>query len=91
MEQPVLRIPPGQLSSEALQGLVEEFVAREGTDYGEVEMSRAQKTAQVFSQLDRGDAVILFDPLTESCTIVPKSELRALGISERDDKPAIDA
>jgi uncharacterized protein YheU (UPF0270 family) len=70
-----LRIPPEALSADALQGLVEAFVAREGTDYGEVEMSMAQKCAQVHDGLRRGEAVILFDPLTESCTIVSREQL----------------
>lgn len=80
MDHPVVRIPHQDLSAEALQGLVEAFVAREGTDYGEVELSLAQKCAQVLEQLRRGEAVILFDTLTESCTLVPRSELRTLGV-----------
>lgn len=73
-----LQIPAEALSAEALQGLVEAFVAREGTDYGEVEMSMAQKCEQVRALLRRGDAVILFDPLTESCTIAPREQLGVL-------------
>ena len=28
-------VPPDSLSAEALQGVIEKFVLREGTDYGE--------------------------------------------------------
>jgi uncharacterized protein YheU (UPF0270 family) len=81
MEAPVLRIAPEQLSAEALQGLIEAFVAREGTDYGEVEWSLSQKTEQVRAQLVSGEAVILFDTLTESCTIVPRAQLREFDVA----------
>ncbi len=31
-----LKVPYDQLSPEALQGVIEEFVTRDGTDYGEL-------------------------------------------------------
>jgi len=34
-----VKIPYDQLSPEALHGVVEEFVTRNGTDYGEVEVT----------------------------------------------------
>jgi uncharacterized protein len=72
-----LVIPAGQLSADALQGLIEEFITREGTDYGEVEWSLDQKVAQVRMQLSRGDAVIVFDIAAESCTIMPRDQATA--------------
>jgi uncharacterized protein YheU (UPF0270 family) len=68
-------IPPAQLSPDALAGLIESFINREGTDYGDIEWTLAQKTQQVERQLQCGEALIVFDPLTESCTIVPRREL----------------
>ena len=65
-----IKIPYGQLSPEALQGVVEEFVTRDGTDYGEVEVSLETKIAQVMNQLKSGTAVIVFDQKTETCTIM---------------------
>ena len=44
-------IPYKQISPDALQGLIEEFITREGTDYGEMEFSLAQKVSQVERQL----------------------------------------
>jgi uncharacterized protein YheU (UPF0270 family) len=41
-----LKIPYDQLSPEALQGVIEGFVTRDGTDYGEVEISLETKVAQ---------------------------------------------
>ena len=55
---------------DALRGLVESFVLREGTDYGAREFTHEQKVAQVMAQLDSGEARILFDPETESVTLL---------------------
>lgn len=63
-------IPPEHLSADALSGVIEAFIAREGTDYGEIELSFAEKIEQVRKQLQRGEAVIVFDVLTESCTLM---------------------
>ena len=49
--------------------MIESFVLREGTDYGEREYSLDQKVAQVRAQLQRGQARILFDPETNTVTI----------------------
>ena len=70
-----MKIPHQQLSPEALQTLVEEFVTRDGTDYGDSEVSLEQKTTQVIRMLDKGDIAIVFDAATESCTIVNKTTL----------------
>lgn len=71
-----IQVPAEQLSAEALQGLIEAFIAREGTDYGEVEWSLDEKRAQVEHAIRRGEAVIVFDPITESCTIATPDALR---------------
>lgn len=63
-------IPPTELSAAALRGVIESFVLREGTDYGERDVDFETKIAQVRRQLDRGEARILFDPETESIDIV---------------------
>ena len=68
LTEPVL-IPHGELSAEALHGVIESFVLREGTDYGEREYSLEQKVAQVRAQLERGQARILFDPQSNTVTI----------------------
>jgi uncharacterized protein YheU (UPF0270 family) len=59
-----------QLSPAALRAVVESFVLREGTDYGEREFSLEEKVAQVLRQLERDEARIVFDPHTQSVTIV---------------------
>ena len=67
--QPIV-IPHTELSAEALRGVVESFILREGTDYGEREVSLEQKVAQVLHQLERGEARIIFDATLETVDIV---------------------
>jgi len=69
-------IPHQELSADALRGVIESFVLREGTDYGTYEYSLDQKVAHVMRQLERGEARILFDPNTESVHIVVRDESR---------------
>ena len=64
-------VPLEALSADALRGVVESFVNREGTDYGAVERSLDSKVADVVRQLERGEAKIVFDPESESIDIVP--------------------
>lgn len=65
-----IEVPHTELSAELLQAVIESFVLREGTDYGEREFSLEDKVAKVIAQLKRGDAKIVFDPETDSVTIV---------------------
>jgi uncharacterized protein YheU (UPF0270 family) len=64
-----VEIPVEQLSADALRGVIDDFVLREGTDYGLVEVSLERKREQVLAQLKSGKARVLFDPRTETCTI----------------------
>jgi uncharacterized protein YheU (UPF0270 family) len=65
-----LKIPYDQLSPDALKGVIEEFVTRDGTDYGEHEVPLETKINQVLTQLKNGRAVIVFDPESETCNIM---------------------
>lgn len=64
-----IKIPYDQLSPEALNGVIEEFVTRDGTDYGEKEVPLEIKINQVLKQLKSGKAVIIFDQNLSSCNI----------------------
>ena len=69
-------IPHRELSPEALKGVIESFVLREGTEYGEREVSLEEKVADVLRQLERGEAQVIFHPKLESIDIVvaPRSQ-----------------
>ncbi len=68
-------IPWERLSPEALRGVMEEYVTREGTDYGHAEVPFEGKIAAVRKQLERGEVVVLFDPKSETCNLVPARDL----------------
>jgi uncharacterized protein YheU (UPF0270 family) len=63
-------IPQSAISSEALEGIIKEFVLREGTEYGATDVSLETKVKQVQRQLDRGDVVVVFEEATESVDLV---------------------
>ena len=65
-------VPPAELSAEVLRRVIESFVLREGTEYGEREVALDDKVADVMRQLDRGEAEIVFDPASESVDIVSR-------------------
>jgi len=68
---PPIVVPHTQLSPDALTGVIESYVLREGTDYGERDVSFETKVLQVRQQLERREAHIVFDLNTESIAIVP--------------------
>ena len=67
-----VEVPWKEIEADALRGLIEEFVTRDGTDYGWVETSLEAKVEQVLGQLKSGKAVVTFDTEVESATIVVK-------------------
>ena len=69
-ESAPIRLAPDDLAPDTLRAVIESFVLREGTDYGEHETSLEDKVAQVLLQLRRGQAHITFDPATESVNVV---------------------
>ena len=64
-----------QISDEALHGLIEEFVTRDGTDYGRSELSLEEKAARLMGQLETGGARIVFDPESETVSVVLARDL----------------
>jgi uncharacterized protein len=78
-------VPHTELSEDALRGVVESFVLREGTEYGEKDFSLDQKLAHVIRQLERGEAQIVFDPGSETIDIVVVSKGGGLRLARKDD------
>ena len=68
----MIEIPPDRLDSELLESLIESFVLREGTDYGDREVLLEIKIEQIREQLTRGRVIIVFDPETESCNLLTR-------------------
>jgi uncharacterized protein YheU (UPF0270 family) len=70
-----VQVPASELGAETLRNLAEEFVTRDGTDYGAVEKTLDQKVAALLRQLEIGEAKIFFDNETETINIVARSQL----------------
>ena len=76
-------IPPHLLEADTLTRLIEDFVTREGTDNGD-ETPLETRVQRVRRALDKGEAVIVFDPESQQCQLalkrdVPREWLLELG------------
>lgn len=69
-----MEIPYREIEPDTLTQLIEFYVLREGTDYGEVEKSLADKVHDVRRQLENGEAKVVYSELHESVNIVTQNE-----------------
>ena len=65
-----MEIPHSQVPEQTLLAIIEEFISREGTDYGHKEYTLDEKVEKVKSQLLNGEIKLLFDSETSSCNLV---------------------
>ena len=72
----MIEIPLDRLAPELLEALMEEFILREGTDYGDQELSLDGKKNRLLKQLQNGDVTITFDPASENCNLLTRQQLR---------------
>ncbi|MBF5058436.1 hypothetical protein Y5W_03730 [Alcanivorax sp. 521-1] len=79
MSTPII-VPWSDIDRATLDNLIEEFVTRDGTDYGEQEVATATKVEQVRAQLKRGEASVVFDDATETVSVMTREQLRELGL-----------
>ncbi|MEZ5506079.1 MAG: YheU family protein [Gammaproteobacteria bacterium] len=70
----LIEVPWDALASDTLTALVEEFVTRDGTDYGEQEVGLERKVLQVINGIKRKEYVIVFDAEQESVQIVTRQQ-----------------
>jgi len=70
------------LSEEALLGVIDDFILREGTDYGPTEFDLQAKRERVLRDLKSGQTVVVFDAETETCTILPRDQLQTSKTTE---------
>ena len=87
-----IEIPWRELSADALQGVIEEFVTREGTEYGLRDVALATKVSQVRAQLERGLLALYFDPVDASCQLLTREDAdrlaRLAADAANDDRTA---
>ena len=67
-----VEVPHELLSADTLNSMIEEFVLREGTDYGHQEHPLDRKITQVRRQIESGEIVILYDEASESFDLVKR-------------------
>ena len=65
-----MKIPYTKVSQEALLGVMDAFILREGTDYGHEEITIDQKRSRVLSMLQSGEAEIVFYQESDHIDIV---------------------
>lgn len=70
-------IPWQEVAPETLDSLIESFVLREGTDYGEQERTLAQKVSDVKTQLQSGEAFLVWSELHETVNIMPRGQFQS--------------
>lgn len=66
-----IQVPVGRLAPNIRNALLEEYASRDGTDYGEREMTLDEKVANLERQLAAGDLCILFESESELWDLVP--------------------
>ena len=66
----MIKIPFDALSEHALVGVIDDFIQREGTDYGHRDYTREEKRRAVRDALERGRATIVYDETTHSTTLL---------------------
>lgn len=68
-----MEIPYQKLSQEALEKVIEEYITREGTDYGQIEYSLEEKRKSVEAQIKSGSTIIVYDSESETVNLIPKN------------------
>ena len=68
-------VPHKELDNETLTNLIESIVLREGTDYGDVELSLEEKVLLVKQQLKDGIALIEYSEEHESVNIISANDV----------------
>ena len=69
-----VEIPLDLLSAEALAGIINDFIGREGTDYGLHELTHDKKVEQIRRQIAKGDIRIIFEATSESVTLITQKD-----------------
>lgn len=75
----MLIIPPEKLEDAVLENILESYISREGTDYGEHELNLTQKMEILRPQVKKGEVLIVYDEDIESLTLMTKADYRDIG------------
>lgn len=67
-------IPYHELSEQTLQALIEDFVTRDGTDYGWDELSMQEKARKLLALLETGELLISYNEASQTCGLVSREQ-----------------
>lgn len=70
-------IPINSIEPQTLLNIIESFILREGTDYGDEEASMEEKIAAIKIALRQGKVVLVYSELYETVNIVPAAQFQA--------------
>ncbi len=73
-----MQIPVDRLDADTLTRVIEEFVSREGTDYGQTSPDLLGKVDSIRRKLKSGEAVLCYDEVSETCHILTREAYRSL-------------
>jgi uncharacterized protein YheU (UPF0270 family) len=82
----MITVPWQSLEVETLDSLLEEIVTRDGTDYGIAEKSTTEKLTRARNQLRSGFAVLVWNPESESASLVSREEAAAMGLDPANQR-----
>jgi uncharacterized protein len=69
-----MKIPYEQLEKEVLYELLKEIVTRDGTDYGNTEVSTEAKISTALGALTSGKATLYWDADSETASLKPADQ-----------------
>jgi hypothetical protein len=67
-----VEVPFERIEPETLRNLIQEFVTRDGTNWGDVDGALENKVAQVMRQLRNRQAKVVFDLKSQTANIVTR-------------------
>lgn len=68
-------IPSDEIEPSVLKAIIEQYVLREGTEYGSRDYSLEEKVARVEAQIKKGDVIIMWSETHETVNLVSKADL----------------
>ena len=73
-----VHVPVERLPAETLTALLEEYASRDGTDYGQYEVTLEKKREELRAQLLAGDVQLVYDADSEHWDLLARDRARAL-------------
>jgi hypothetical protein len=73
-------VPFEQIPKDLLDKLLDSFISREGTDYGEIELTIEEKRDRLKSLLKQKEVFIAYDGESETFNLLSKQEAKQIDL-----------